>query len=103
MATLSQPFRKIPIRPLLEREDVELVLHLTLPELLARLSVHTVDVVLSNSPVQADASSPHAAAVKAPVGQFAGRLRPSGQAFVTRRSCQRCRCSCPADNEIRRV
>lgn len=59
VATLSRNFQENFVRPLLQRTDVELVLNSgSLTELLARLSVHTVDVVLSNSPVQADVSHP---------------------------------------------
>jgi LysR family transcriptional activator of nhaA len=83
VATLSRNFQENFIRPLLQRADVELVLHSgALAELLARLSVHTVDVVLSNSPVQADANHPWRCrrVARQPVS-LVGRPRPSGQAF----------------------
>ncbi len=83
VATLSRNFQENFIRPLLQRADVELVLHSgSLAELLARLSVHTVDVVLSNSPVQADVNHPWRCrrVARQPVS-LVGRPRPNGQAF----------------------
>ena len=59
VATLSRNFQENFIRPLLPRPDVELVLQSgSLTELLARLGVHTLDLVLSNRPVQGDAEHP---------------------------------------------
>jgi LysR family transcriptional activator of nhaA len=83
VATLSRNFQENFVRPLLQRADVELVLHSgSLTELLARLSVHTVDVVLSNSPVQADANHPWRCRriARQPVS-LVGRPRASGNAF----------------------
>jgi LysR family transcriptional activator of nhaA len=83
VATLSRNFQENFVRPLLQRADVELVLHSgSLTELLARLSVHTVDVVLSNSPVQADATHPWRCrrVARQPVS-LVGRPRAAGQAF----------------------
>ena len=83
VATLSRNFQENFVRPLLQRADVELVLHSgSLTELLARLSVHTVDVVLSNSPVQADANHPWRCrrVARQPVS-LVGRPRAAGQAF----------------------
>ena len=83
VATLSRNFQESFLKPLLLRTDVELVLHSgSLPELLARLSVHTLDVVLSNSPVQADVDHPWRCRriARQPVS-LVGRPRPAGQAF----------------------
>lgn len=56
VATLSRNFQENFIRPLIDRGDVELVLQSGgLDELLQRLHVHTLDVVLSNRRVHADA------------------------------------------------
>ena len=83
VATLSRNFQENFVRPLLPRADVELVLHSgSLNELLARLSVHTVDVVLSNRAVQADASHPWRCRriARQPVS-LVGRPRAKGQSF----------------------
>ena len=83
VATLSRIFQENFVRPLLQRADVELVLQSgSMTELLARLSVHTVDVVLSNSPVQADANHPWRCRriARQPVS-LVGRPRAAGQAF----------------------
>lgn len=59
MATLSRNFQENFLRPLLERDDVELVLHSgSLADLLARLRVHTLDLVLSNQRVHASSEDP---------------------------------------------
>jgi LysR family transcriptional activator of nhaA len=58
VATLSRNFQRDFVRPLLGREDVEIVLRsASLRELLAQLAAHTLDVVLSNTPVQPDAAA----------------------------------------------
>lgn len=58
VATLSRNFQESFVRPLLARRDIDLVLQSgSLAELLARLSSHTVDLVLSNRPVLADAQA----------------------------------------------
>ncbi len=83
VGTLSRNFQENFVRPLLQRTDVELVLHSgSLTDLLARLSVHTVDVVLSNNPVQADANHPWRCRriARQPVS-LVGRPRAVGQAF----------------------
>ncbi len=83
VATLSRNFQENFVKPVLQRADIELVLHSgSLPELLARLSVHTVDVVLSNTSVQADADHPWRCrrVARQPVS-LVGRPRPSSQAF----------------------
>lgn len=59
LATLSRNFQENFIRPMLERADVELVLQSgSLSELLTRLRVHSLDLILSNRPVQASAEDP---------------------------------------------
>jgi LysR family transcriptional activator of nhaA len=59
MATLSRNFQENFLRPLLQRADVELVLQSGhLADLLARLRVHTLDLVLSNQRVHASADNP---------------------------------------------
>ena len=56
VATLSRNFQRRFLAPLVGKPEVELVLHSgSLRELLARLEVHTLDVVLSNRRVQEDA------------------------------------------------
>lgn len=58
VATLSRNFQREFVRPLLGREDVEIVLRsASLRELLAQLAAHTLDVVLSNTPAQPDAGA----------------------------------------------
>lgn len=58
VATLSRNFQLGWVRPLLDRDDVELVSRSgSLRELLAQLSAHTLDVVLSNSAVPRDAGT----------------------------------------------
>ena len=59
VATLSRNFQENFLSPLLARADVELVLQSgSLTELLARLRVHTVDIVLSNQRVHSSADDP---------------------------------------------
>jgi LysR family transcriptional activator of nhaA len=59
VATLSRNFQENFIRPLLAREDVSLVLQSgSLGELLARLRVHTLDLVLSNRRIHGTADDP---------------------------------------------
>ena len=56
VATLSRNFQESFVQPLLVLDDVELALHSGgLEELLTRLSVHTLDLVLSNRSVPSDA------------------------------------------------
>ena len=55
VTTLSRNFQLEFIKPLLNRNDLELVLHIgLLRDLLGMLDAHTIDLVLSNSPVAAD-------------------------------------------------
>ena len=57
LTTLSRNFQMEFLRPLIGREDVELVVRSgTLRELLAGLVAHTLDVVLTNSTVRRDAA-----------------------------------------------
>lgn len=59
VATLSRNFQENFLRPLLGRADVELVLQSAgLVELLARLRVHSLDLVLSNQRVLASTEDP---------------------------------------------
>lgn len=59
VATLSRNFQENFFRPLLAREDVELVLQsASLSELLARLRVHNIDLILSNRRLVATADDP---------------------------------------------
>jgi len=58
VATLSRNFQMELVRPLLNREDMELILRSgSLPELLRQLHTHTIDLVLSNRPVPRDAEA----------------------------------------------
>ena len=58
VATLSRNFQENFLRPVLARKDIELVLHSDgLGELLKRLSVHTLDLILSNQKVSADSQN----------------------------------------------
>ncbi len=55
VATLSRNFQESFVKPLLAQLEVELVLQSgSLAELLARLGAHSLDLVLSNRPVQGD-------------------------------------------------
>ena len=59
VATVSRNFQENFIRPVLDRPDVELMLVSgSLPELLSRLRVHSVDLILSNQRVHASAHDP---------------------------------------------
>ncbi|MBA1148628.1 LysR family transcriptional regulator [Ectothiorhodospiraceae bacterium WFHF3C12] len=59
VATLSRNFQDNLLRPLLGREDVQLVLQSgSLEELLERLAIHRLDLVLSNRPVVAGPQQP---------------------------------------------
>jgi LysR family transcriptional activator of nhaA len=59
VATLSRNFQENFVRPLLSLDGIEMVLQSgTLTDLLARLSVHSIDLVLSNRRVHRDAHNP---------------------------------------------
>lgn len=58
VANLSRNFQLELLRPLLGRTDLKIVVHSgSLRELLAQLEAHTLDLVLSNRPVQRDGES----------------------------------------------
>ena len=83
VATLSRNFQENFLRPLLERKDVELVLHSgSLVDLLARLRVHTLDLVLSNQRVHASSEDPWRCQrlARQPVS-LVGKPRPKRKAF----------------------
>lgn len=57
-SNLSRNFQLAFLRPLVARDDVELIIHSgTQRELLAQLQAHTLDVVLSNNAVRRDAET----------------------------------------------
>jgi len=83
VATLSRNFQENFVKPVLTRTDVELVMQsASLEELLQRLRVHTLDVVLSNRRVHADADHPWRcrSIARQPVS-LVGRPRPKRKAF----------------------
>ncbi len=83
VATLSRNFQENFLRPLLERADVELVLHSgSMVDLLARLRVHTLDLILSNERVHASTDNPWRCQriARQPVS-LVGKPRPPGHAF----------------------
>jgi len=58
VSTLSRNFQLELVRSLVQRSDVELVLHTgSLRELLAQMHTHTIDLVLSNRPLPRDAQA----------------------------------------------
>ena len=83
VATLSRNFQENLLRPLLARVDVELVLQSgSLADLLARLRVHTLDLILSNQRVHASADHPWRCQriARQPVS-LVGKPRPKRKAF----------------------
>jgi len=59
VATLSRNFQENFLRPVVDRDDLQLALESSsLDDLLERLSVHKLDLVLSNRPVSGDAQNP---------------------------------------------
>ncbi|MDR5898500.1 LysR substrate-binding domain-containing protein [Halomonas vilamensis] len=59
VATLSRNFQEEFVRPLLGRDDLDLILQSGgMDDLLRRLSAHKLDVVLSNQPVRGDSEHP---------------------------------------------
>jgi len=83
VATLSRNFQENFLAPLLQRDDVELVLQSGgLADLLARLRVHTLDLVLSNRRVHGSADEALACRriARQPVS-LVGRPRPASKAF----------------------
>ena len=83
VATLSRNFQENFVRPLLVQDNVELVLQSGgLTDLLTRLSVHTLDLVLSNRRVHRDGTHPWRSyrIARQPVSLI-GRPRGGGQTF----------------------
>ncbi|MBC7718916.1 MAG: LysR family transcriptional regulator [Chitinophagaceae bacterium] len=83
VATLSRNFQENFVKPLLQRNDVELVLQSGgLDELLTRLAVHKLDVVLSNRKVHASSQHPWRCrrVARQPVS-LVGKPRGKGKAF----------------------
>jgi len=83
VATLSRNFQENFIRPLLQRDDVELMLQSgNLADLLGRLRVHTLDLILSNRRVHASAEDPWRCRriARQPVS-LVGKPRPRRKAF----------------------
>lgn len=83
VATLSRNFQENFIKPLLQRADVSLVLQSgSLDDLLARLSIHNLDVVLSNRRVHSDVDHPWRCRriARQPVS-LVGAKRGRGKAF----------------------
>lgn len=83
VATLSRNFQENFLAPMLQRDDVELALHSgSLVDLLARLRVHSLDLVLSNRRVQGSADEAWRCRriARQPVS-LVGRPRPSEQPF----------------------
>jgi LysR family transcriptional activator of nhaA len=59
VSTLSRNFQESFIEPLLQEPEIRMVLQAGgLPDLLTRLANHTLDLVLTNTPVQADLQNP---------------------------------------------
>jgi LysR family transcriptional regulator, transcriptional activator of nhaA len=83
VATLSRNFQENFLRPLLQRNDVELVLQSgNLLDLLSRLRVHTLDLILSNQRVHASTDNPWRCQriARQPVS-LVGKPRPKRKAF----------------------
>ena len=83
VATLSRNFQENFLAPLLQREDVELVLQSgNLADLLGRLRVHTLDLVLSNRRVHGSADQAWTCRriARQPVS-LVGRPRPRRKPF----------------------
>jgi LysR family transcriptional regulator, transcriptional activator of nhaA len=83
VATLSRNFQENFIKPLLVLPDVTLVLQSgSLDELLTRLSIHSIDLVLSNRRVHSDANHPWRCRriARQPVS-LVGKKRARGKAF----------------------
>ncbi|XVJ71629.1 MAG: LysR family transcriptional regulator [Rhizobacter sp.] len=83
VATLSRNFQENLVRPLLGHSDVELLLQSgSLDDLLGRLSVHKLDLVLSNRRVHSDAENPWRCRriARQPVS-LVGKPRPTGKPF----------------------
>ena len=83
VATLSRNFQENFVLPLLQRDDVELVLQSgSLLDLLGRLRVHTLDLILSNRRVHASADDPwHCRRIARQPVSLVGKPRPPSKAF----------------------
>lgn len=83
VATLSRNFQLQFLRPLLGRDDVELVLRSgSLRELLRQLKAHTLDLVLSNLPVRRDAETDwHSHLLEEQPVALVGKKRRGGKPF----------------------
>lgn len=104
VATLSRNFQENFLAPMLQRADVELSLHSgSLVDLLARLRVHSLDLVLSNRRVEGSAEESWRCRriARQPVS-LVGRPRPQGQSFRFPQDLTECPLLLPGrDNEIR--
>ena len=83
VATLSRNFQENFIRPLIGRADVEMAMYSgSLAEMLARLRMHTLDLILSNRRVHASAADPWRCRriARQPVS-LVGKPRPKRRAF----------------------
>jgi LysR family transcriptional activator of nhaA len=83
LPTLSRNFQLEFLRPLLNRDDVELVVRSgTMRDLLSQLEAHRIDVVLANSPARRDAGTPFRNHLvnRQPVS-LVGKPRPDPSAF----------------------
>lgn len=83
VATLSRNFQLQLLKPLLGRDDLELILRSgNLRDLLAQLRAHTLDVVLSNLPVPRDAETPwHSQLLAEQPVSLVGRPRATRKKF----------------------
>ncbi|GAB5470854.1 MAG: LysR family transcriptional regulator [Rhodospirillales bacterium] len=79
ITTLSRNFQLALLRPLIASAEVELVVRSgTMRDLLAQLEAHTLDLVLSNQPVPADAKRQwHSQLLQAQAVSLVGRPGPS--------------------------
>lgn len=83
LTTLSRNFQMEFLRPLMQRDDISLVVRSgTLRELLAQLEAQGVDVVLTNSAVRRDASTVlHSHLLDRQPVSLVGRPQPDAPAF----------------------
>ena len=83
VATLSRNFQENFFRPLLARDDVELSLQSgSMRDLLARLRVHTLDIILSNQRVLSTTDDPwRCQRIARQQVSLVGRPLPRGQRF----------------------
>ncbi|MBT8043794.1 MAG: LysR family transcriptional regulator [Verrucomicrobiae bacterium] len=83
VATLSRNFQLSRLQPFIGRDDVELILRSgSLRELLRQLKAHTLDVVLSNSPVRRDADTDwHSHLLEEQPAALVGKKRPGRKRF----------------------